>query len=295
MRIRNILQELLDNADKLSTAGKIKFLDQVDESEFATDPLVLDHLDRWESQEGQSELGSAIQFYLAKHDLLHPDRAMLDLSSPDPVLQGASLLSLRKSWAPFPTSVISSNRTLAAQQLKLLLESSDEEKVCMGLKILGIDSPPRDIELLLPFLKNTNLKIARAAADSIAKIASPECGRHASLLIDTLSLTSDHELRISCLKALGKIRDSSLVKAIISASIHFRPGERRLTENILCDVGLRTVPSLLAITKDITMHDRCRVLAGRILGRLSLPQLRANLSEIIRVEIERGISITTII
>jgi HEAT repeat protein len=53
-------------------------------------------------------------------------------------------------------------------------------------------------------------------------------------------------------------------------------------------MGLRTVPALLAITKDTSMHDRCRVLAGRILGRLALPQLQANLYGIINAEIERA-------
>ena len=53
-------------------------------------------------------------------------------------------------------------------------------------------------------------------------------------------------------------------------------------------MGLRTVPALLSITKDTQMADRCRLLAGRILGRLALPQLRANLSDIIRQEIERA-------
>ena len=36
------------------------------------------------------------------------------------------------------------------------------------------------------------------------------------------------------------------------------------------------------------MHDRSRLLAGKILGRLALPQLRANLIPIITTEIDRA-------
>ena len=53
-------------------------------------------------------------------------------------------------------------------------------------------------------------------------------------------------------------------------------------------MGLRTVPSLLSMIKNPAIPDRCRLLAGQILGRLALPQLRANLSDIIRQEIERA-------
>jgi hypothetical protein len=53
-------------------------------------------------------------------------------------------------------------------------------------------------------------------------------------------------------------------------------------------MGLKTVPSLLSITKDTDLHDRSRLLAGKILGRLALPQLKANLPSIIKHEIERA-------
>ena len=43
------------------------------------------------------------------------------------------------------------------------------------------------------------------------------------------------------------------------------------------------------------MHDRSRLLAGKILGRLALPQLRANLIPIITTEIDRAFSIFIII
>jgi hypothetical protein len=59
-------------------------------------------------------------------------------------------------------------------------------------------------------------------------------------------------------------------------------------EEVIFKMGLRTVPALLSIMRDIHIPDRCRLLAGRVLGRLALPQLRANLSDIIRQEIARA-------
>jgi hypothetical protein len=53
-------------------------------------------------------------------------------------------------------------------------------------------------------------------------------------------------------------------------------------------MGLKTVPLLLSLTKELSFPERARILAGKILSRLALPQLQANLPEILDVEIERA-------
>lgn len=285
---KSILEKLLNQADHLSTQGKIQFIEQLSDSCFALDTQVLDHLHMWAYDENEPELKSTIDFYLACKGLLHPEKAIGYLKSSDLNLKGAAIISLEKSWAHLSPTTAVMNWTLASQNLRQLLESSDENEICMGLKILGVDANPQDVEILLPYLKNPSINVARTAAASIARIADKKCLRHAPVLIDRMTSSSDNELRLSCLKALGKIEDTTLVRDIIGSSVHFRPNERRLTEEIICKIGLRTVPTLLAMTKDTTLHDKCRVLAGRILGRLALPQLRANLYDILSKEIERA-------
>ena len=283
-----ILHKLLQLIDSLSTSGKIKFVELIGSSCFSNDNRVLDHLHRWILDVQDPQLRSVVHFYLARQGLLHPEKVAGDLTSGDLTLQGSAILALKKSWAYQSPTTVAYNRTLAAQHLQRLLDSQVEAEICMGLSILGVESSPHDVDIILPFLKHPSVPVARASAAAISQAIDEQGVRYAQVLINRLAVSSDNEYRLSCLKALEKISDSSLVKDIISVSVHFRPNERRLTESIIYKMGLRTVPTLLSITKDVSMHDRCRVLSGRILGRLALPQLRANLYEIIDEEIERA-------
>jgi HEAT repeat protein len=283
-----ILAKLLQIADKFYPSTKIIFIHLLAKSSYATDSQVFNHLHQWANDEHNHPLRGTILFYLAQHGLLHPDKMIQELESDDPTLKGAAILALKTSGAHLPAATVAANRTLAAQYLQQMLDSDNEEEVCIGIAVVGAEELAQDIEILLPFLKQPSLRITRSAASAIARVADDQCTRFASLLIAQLYSTSDTEIRQSCLQALGKMGDSRLVRPIISASIHFRPNERRLTETIIYQMGKRTVPTLLALTKDTTMHDRCRVLAGRTLGRIALPQLRANLYDIISIEIDRA-------
>lgn len=281
-----ILPKLLQRADKFEPAAKITFLRLLAQSSYATDSLVFNRLYKWVNDERNHSLRGEILFYLAQNGLLHPDKVIQELDSEDATLKAAAILALKKSGAHLPPATVAANRAIAAQYLQQMLDSENEEEVCMGIAVVGAEEISQDIEILLPFLKQPSLRIAKSAAAAIAQLADEESTRFAPLLIKQLSSRS--EIRQYCLQALGKMNDSRLVRPIIAASIHFRPNERRLTETILFQMGKRTVPTLLALTKDTSMHDRCRVLAGRILGRIALPQLRANLYDIISIEIDRA-------
>ena len=180
------------------------------------------------------------------------------------------------------------NRSLAAQYLQHLLDSTEEAEVCMGIAILSVDSLPQDVDILIPFLKKPSLAIARSAANSIALIADKHSVRYAPTLLTQLEIQSDTEIRQSCLRALGKMGDSFLVRDIIARSIHLRPNERRLAETLIVQMGLKTVPSLTAALKDVALPESARILAGRALGSLALPQLRSVMYGILRSEIERA-------
>lgn len=287
----SVLKKLLKNTFRMGSTAKIKFLDLLEQSLFFNDSLILDTLQHWLHQSFDPFLKSAVELYLAKQGLLHPDKIIADLKNPDIRLQGAAIVALNKSLAHLSPTTAAYNRTLAAQHLRLLLDSHHEEEICMGLQILGIIGNGHDIDLLIPYLKNASTNIARTAAKAIAQIAEADTLdsiQQAPQLLEQLKLATDNEVRLSCLKALGTVNDSSLVNDIIRSSQHFRPNEKRLIETIIYKMGLRTVPTLIAITKNTRMPDRCRVLAGLILGRLSLPQLRTNLSDIIRKEIDRA-------
>src|SRR5262249_7841677 len=162
----------------------------------------------------------------------HPEKIQSDLNSFDIQLQGAAIIALKKSLAYLPPTTAAYHRTLAAQKLQALLDSPENEKLCMGLHILGIEGEPHDIDLLISYLKHPLLKVARAAAKSLEEAQNLESIRQAPLVIAQLAQLSDPEIRLSCLQALTSVNDSSLVHDLIGASLHFRPNERRLTEEI---------------------------------------------------------------
>lgn len=283
-----ILKRLLNYASHMKNETKVKLVHLFEQSTFAKNSLVLDAFQEWAQQDFDSQLRSTVYFYLAKQGLLHPEKIMGEIRSPDIQRQGAAIIALKKSLADLPPATAAHNRTLATHYLKLLLDSYHEEELCMGLQILGIDGEIHDIDILISYLKHPSLMVARTAAQSISQVAIVDSIRQAPLIIGQLNQISDNKVRLACLKALEKVNDSSLVNDIIQASLHFRPNERRLTEEVIFQMGLRNVPVLLLITRDTQVPDRCRLLAGRILGRLALPQLRANLFDIIRQEIERA-------
>ncbi len=283
-----ILKKILTYASNMKAPAKDKFIYLLENSVFARDNLVFDTLQEWLQIDFDPSLKSTIYFYLAKNGLLHPEKVIHDLRSPDVQLQGAAIIALKKSLARQSPTTAAYNRTLAAQHLRLLLDSNNEEELCVGLEILGIDGDVNEVDILIPYLKSASLKVARTAAKSLEQAAQIDSIRQAPRILSTLKQINDSEIRLACLKALGNVNDSSLVADIIQSSLHFRPSELRVIEKVIIKMGLRTVPRLLSIMKDRHMHDKSRVLAGKILGMLAIPQLRANLSDVIRQEIDRA-------
>ena len=282
-----ILDKLLALLDQASAQTKVLFIEKLTHSSFSYERSVLERLITWE-QEAEAELKATLHLFLAKQGLLSPQKALLDLKTSDPKLVSAALIALKRSAAfssPYTTAEL---RTLAAQHLQELLGSEDEESILMGLRALAVDATPEDVNILIPYLSASLLPVARQAALIIAEIATPESAHHAPKLLEYLQTQTDSEFRLSLLKALGKMEDSALVYEILAQSLSFRPNEKRQIEKSVYQMGLRNVPTLLSILKDHHLQDQCRLLAGKILGRLALSQLRANLIPIISQEIERA-------
>jgi len=279
-----ILPRLLNHFQKMSIKGRIKVIELLGRSPFANEPKVIERLHNWLEERGNFSMRSTIHLYLAKRGLLQPEKMLKDIQNKDLTIRGAALIALKLS----NNSALHAHLCHANDQLKLLLESSNSEEICMGILILGLEQKTSNIDRLIPFLRHPSPIISCESMRAIAFLIDKSCFRYSTLLFSLLKSSSDNEFRLECLQALGKMNDSSLVQPIILASLHFRPNERRLAESIITQIGLRTVPMLLSLATDTRIHHRCRMLAGRALGRLSLPQLRANLGRIIHIEIERA-------
>lgn len=275
-------------AKRFTPASKVRFLNLIDSSSFGNDSRFLELIDFWADENESEELAKHAYLYLAKRGLLNPEKVEEDLDHPDLYLRGAAILTMKKSVASQSLDYAALNRTIAAKKLDLMLKSSKLEEIKLGLDILAEEDSIEAAEKALPFLSHEIIVIKRAAARSISKLANKNFSKYAFKLLEELEESRDNIFRISILEALGKIADSTTTKEILLASIHFRPNERRKAEEVLIQMGLKIVPLLISYTKDVALPERARVLAGKILGRLALPQLQANLFDILDIEIERA-------
>ncbi|MDB6082103.1 MAG: putative lipoprotein, partial [Chlamydiia bacterium] len=127
-----------------------------------------------------------------------------------------------------------------------------------------------------------------SAAAALHECTDRHSMRHAKTILEEIKGRSDSEFRITCFKTLSKIGHTSLIKPMIALSTILRPNEARFLEKLIFDLGLKTVPAVVSILVDTDLPDRSRIVAGKTLAQLSLPQLNAHLPDVIRKEIERA-------
>ena len=283
----SVLPPLVQASSSFSTMDKIQLLRLLEASPFAHDSRVIEMVDLW-MESDSPQLIKWANLYLAKQGLHHPEQVEDALDSADLHQRGAAILTLKRSLANHSLAAAPLNRTIATKKLDLMLHSSHIDEVSLGLDILSEEQNHEAVERAIPFLDHEAIIVKRAAARCIARLADKRLSRHAETLIEQLEECRDNHVRLHCLDALGQIGDSTTVKEILIASARFRPNERRRAEEIVVRMGLKTVPLLLALTKDAALPDRSRILAGKILSRLALPQLQANLIDILDIEIERA-------
>lgn len=284
----SVLPQILEVSRGFGTLSKIQLLKLFESSPFSNDARILDAIASWMNESESPEFSKWANFYLAKRGLHHPEKVEEDLENSDLLLRGSAILTLQKSLLSQPIESAAINQAIAAKKIDLMLKSTRIDEISMALDILAEGGLPNGAEKAIPFLSHETIIVKRSAARCIARLSDPRLSREAPRLIDELESARDHPFRLLCLDALGKIADSTTVKDLLISSVYFRPSERRRTEEIIIAMGLKTVPILLAITKDLSLPERSRILAGKILGRLALPQLQANLMELIDLEIDRA-------
>lgn len=282
------LHEILMVARKFGTVSKIQLLKLLDNSSFNRHSLVIETIDSWVHESDSSEFIKHANFYLAKKGFHHPEKVEDDLDQQDLVLRGAAILTLKKSMVKPSIDNGALHRTIASKKIDLMLKSNRIDEIGMALDILAEDASPESVDKALPFLSHESTFVKRAAARTLAHLGNKSLSRHAPRFIEELETSRDHQLRLSLLDAIGKIADSTTIKDLLLASVHFRPSERRRAEEVIIQMGLKIVPLLLSLTKDVAIPERARILAGKILARQALAQLQANLPDILDIEIDRA-------
>jgi hypothetical protein len=128
------------------------------------------------------------------------------------------------------------------------------------------------------------------AFDELApmKMMPEEAEGEAPQLIERLRSSHNAKQKRLLLTVLTPLCDISHLPELVRAGTHLRPAERRRVEKILIGFGMAAVPALLALTKDASLDDRCRILAGRALGALAPSILRAELPKLAKQEVARA-------
>lgn len=285
LKIQNprLLPRLLNQFSKLSISGKMRAIDLLGESPWAKETIVIEYLEKWRRLLPHPSIKSSIHFYFARHAILRPEKILADLDHEHLGLRGAAILSLKTT----PKESVDYS-AIALEKLQTLLESSDEMEVAMGIRILGMENRPENLELLTPFLDHPSLTIQRSTARAIASIANSDWKAYAPFLAQRLRGVRDPETKAAYLDALDKFNDPHSIKQLILASVHFRPHEKKRIETLSTKIGHLCIQDLLGVLQDPKVHVRCRLLAGKILGRVGLDNLRLRLYPLAHEEILRA-------
>lgn len=267
---------------------KLKWLKKVQAAGLTQENLVLTLLQSWIADIQEGPLRAKVFDTLAKEGMLHPDRAYSALESEYPLMKGAAITALKSSRGRFSHEKQTENRQKADAHIHQLLNSDEEDKICLGLHLLSYDDDPHLVDSLLPYIKHPSILVARQAMESIAGKIDKKSLWYASSLTNQLALRNDPEFQRSCLKALSKINDVATVREIVVASSHFRPSVRRYAETVLQKMGLRIVPLLLSLIEEEAIPYHSRLVAVNALGRLASEQLKQRLYHLVNYEIEKA-------
>lgn len=287
-----LIKKVLQHNPNFPTETKIHFIHLIDKTlthpETYPEPLILDLLAKWQENETDIDLLGEIDFFLAKRALLHPDKAYNNLTSSHLRQKCAAIIALQNSFAPQSIQDLTYNKTASVEALQQLLESPSETELAAGLEVLGIEGLQQNIEVLIEYIYHPSITVARAAAKALLASVDNTDVRHGKNIIEAVKRRNDSEFRIYLLKTIAKIGSTTLIRPLITITPTLRPNELRVLEKVFCEMGLKTVPTLVSILNDVAIPDRQRLFAGKILAQLSLPQLKANLYQIIKTEIHRA-------
>lgn len=279
---------LLPQLASFSVTEKIQLLQELEQHPFAQHPMVLSTITSWLHYTQHPSLVTKARFYLAKLGLIHPSKVKKDIHSQDLTKKATAIITLKQSLENRSLPQAAHNQSIAFDETDKLLQSDKIEEILMGLEITQKGSSQDFSPIILELLEHDSLIVQRKAAQTLSAIADISLAKFVPLLINYMKKISDQKIRLFCLETLGKIKDLTHVKEVILASTHFRTAEKRKIKSILTELGSETIPILLSILHDPEIHNSCRILSSKILGKVAPALLRSQVTKVIEKEIAQG-------
>ncbi len=288
MEDRSILQKLIYEIDDLDLEQKVHFMRLMADTDLQQDIRVIELAQKWMHETNDPLFLSELYWFLSKQGLIHPDQMVAELKSPHIKTRAAAILSLKIANADLDPEEVWKNKVKAADEIHLLLNDEDPYARIMGLKILSMDAAQSDIEIALSYLNEEKDEVVRQASKTISKIADQKSVKYAPRIAQAIIEIDDKQARLNLIEALRQIGDTSIIEPLITESTHLRPQEKRNLEEMIASMGLKNIPLLISLLRDQTLPHNCRLIAGKVLGRIAVFQLRAQLETILKPEIERA-------
>jgi hypothetical protein len=173
-------------------------------------------------------------------------------------------------------------------QLNIDKAALSNDHIYQALQLLKEEESKENFERAVIYLNHNSDRIKLKSAEILAQVASNEHLPHAPKLFSYLRSSSHAQLRLYLLEALGKMQDLNTTRHLILSSLHLRPNEKRLLETLVYPMGRDAIELLSEIIADTHQHDHSRIIAAKILGKISLETLQSLLNEVLLEEISRA-------
>lgn len=262
------LGPLIQAAKDFNPSNKLAWLGLIEANSLDGDPAIIELLHEWTS-ERDVRLREKVYLLLANHHALYAGEFNRGAESESPLIQA---IAMEKS----------------SEELQELLHSNQDDKVVLGLFLLGLQEDFDVVETAIPFIKHPTQEIAREAMQVISQWADRDLLWHAMAITEQLGLRKDPIFQKHALNALEKIGDVSIIKEILLSSTHFRPSVRRRAEAVIAGIGLSGIPVLTAHVVDPKVNYSAKQIAVNVLGRLAPEQLRERLYLIVKEEVKQA-------
>jgi hypothetical protein len=215
----------------------------------------------------------------------HPavlDAALLEEFGPRRLVPEPAALSQLRSLLP-AERVAGASALWSSWQLPHSLDSlhtiqdlltGGPEEMAAGLRGLGRLGDSRYLHNVARFFIHPSPAVRHEAIVAAQQLATRDSTEIVPALLTLLKETKTAD-RLLVLETLGIIGATDSLLPMFVLGTAFTPHERRCAENLVLQIGLRSVPSLVAVVQDPGYPFISRSIAARALGKLAFPQLES--------------------
>lgn len=174
----------------------------------------------------------------------------------------------------------------ALDEIRALLDG-DAQSRRYAIRAIGDSRYSRHASELLRFLADRDQELRLEALRSLRKLASPDSS---ALLPQVLPLVRDGstEERDLVLAIVARIGDTAAIQPLLWAAEHFSSAESRRLEATIAGMGLKAIPAVIHLLRNVSAPFHSRSVAVRALSRLAMPQLLLIVEELIDDELKRA-------